>query len=371
MSQKKKILFLLHFPPPIHGSSLVGAQIKNSKLINESFHCHYINLLLSSTIDASNIGSVEKLLKAINIAFSLIKELVYFRPKLCYFALTATGKAFFKDALYVLLIKIFRVKIIYHLHNKGIINFNENALFNAFYSFVFSNTKVILLSDLLYEDISKYVLKQNTYICYNGLSFIEILDTRKINDPPKIPHLLFLSNLLHSKGVFELIEALKILRQKKIIFRCNIVGNEGDLTYTEVNKKISIHALNVHVSCLGAKYENEKIEIYKDSDIFVFPTLNDCFPLVLLEAMYFSLPIISTREGGIPDIVEDGVTGFLVEKGNAEQLARKLEILIINENLRLSMGFAGRKKYEEKFTTLKFETRLNDIFNNEAHKLCR
>ena len=97
------------------------------------------------------------------------------------------------------------------------------------------------------------------------------------------------------------------------------------------------------------------------SDIFVLPTYNDCFPLVLLEAMSFSLPIISTFEGGIPDIVNDELTGYLVQQRDSVALAEKIELLIQNPDLRKKMGIAGRKIFLQKFTLDKFENRLISI----------
>jgi glycosyltransferase involved in cell wall biosynthesis len=79
--------------------------------------------------------------------------------------------------------------------------------------------------------------------------------------------------------------------------------------------------------------------------------------------MQFSLPIVSTFEGGIPDVVENGVTGFLVPQKDVEALADKLEILIKSPELRKQMGAAGRKKYEEEFTLERFEGRMVEILN--------
>jgi glycosyltransferase involved in cell wall biosynthesis len=86
-------------------------------------------------------------------------------------------------------------------------------------------------------------------------------------------------------------------------------------------------------------------------------------PLVLLEAMQHSLPVVSTFEGAIPDVVEDGVTGFLVLQRDAIALAEKIELLIKNPELRTSMGIAGRKRYENNFTISIFENRLKEILN--------
>jgi glycosyltransferase involved in cell wall biosynthesis len=96
-------------------------------------------------------------------------------------------------------------------------------------------------------------------------------------------------------------------------------------------------------------------------DLVAFPTYNECFPLVLLEALCYSLPVVASNEGGIPDIVENGVSGYLVGKKDAQGLAKMLELLIVDRALRTSMGYEGRKRYKQHFTQLRFETRMRDI----------
>jgi glycosyltransferase involved in cell wall biosynthesis len=140
-----------------------------------------------------------------------------------------------------------------------------------------------------------------------------------------------------------------------------MVGDVGDVCEQTFNLKLQEIGLTNHVHYIGKKYGNEKDAIFSNSDIFVHPTLNDCFPLVLLEAMKNSLPIVSTFEGGIPDIVNDNITGFLVPRNDASALAEKLELLISNPDLRLEMGKEGRKKFEKEFKLEKFEERLIEI----------
>ncbi|MDP3914551.1 MAG: glycosyltransferase family 4 protein, partial [Bacteroidota bacterium] len=118
----------------------------------------------------------------------------------------------------------------------------------------------------------------------------------------------------------------------------------------------------------GRKLGSEKEFAFKNADIFAFPTYEDCFPLVLLEAMSFSKPAVTTFEGGIQDIVEDGITGFLVTQKNAEALSDKLEILIKNTELRRQMGKSGRRKYKEEFTLNIFENEMADILQQVIKK---
>ena len=124
------------------------------------------------------------------------------------------------------------------------------------------------------------------------------------------------------------------------------------------------------VEYLGRKYDKEKETIFKQADIFAFPTYysNECFPLVLLEAMQVSLPILSTDEGGISSIIEEGKTGFLIPQKNSKVLAEKLQILIEQPELRVKMGQEGFKKYNEEFTLAKFEESLTSILNKTIAK---
>lgn len=98
----------------------------------------------------------------------------------------------------------------------------------------------------------------------------------------------------------------------------------------------------------------------------MFPTYyhNECFPLVLLEAMQHGVPCISSGEGGVPDIIENGKTGYIVERRRPEQLAAKIERLLNDRVLRESMGRAGRGKFQREFTLRTFEERICEVLEN-------
>ena len=103
----------------------------------------------------------------------------------------------------------------------------------------------------------------------------------------------------------------------------------------------------------------------------LFPTFyhNECFPLVLLEAMEHGLPCISTTEGGIPGIVDDGKTGFLVPKHDVAVLADKILLLLNDSVLRSNMGKVGREKFEKEFTLEVFEKRMTWILEHIVYPI--
>jgi glycosyltransferase involved in cell wall biosynthesis len=391
-----KIYFILHIPPPVHGSSIVGGIIKVSKLINESFDCRHINLGTSASVDEIGKNPAGKLLRYISLIWQVKKELIFFRPNICYLTISSKGIGFYKDVLIVLLAKLFRIKRVYHFHNKGVRTKQDRLIDNLLYRVVFKNADVILLSKYLYPDIQKYVPVERVHYCPNGIPDGKGLRAQsagqdeegsehraqgEVKDSPetfnfeprtrnkKVTEILFLSHLIESKGVFVLLDALIILRERGILFHCKMIGGEGDVSEKQMRRKISEAGLTDDILLAGKKYGEDKQEAFEVADIFVHPTFNDCLPLVLLEAMQYSLPVVSTPEGAIPDVVEDGVTGFLVPQKDPIALAEKLEILIKAPNIRKSMGAAGRLKYEREFTLGIFETRLKEILEKIGGEL--
>lgn len=362
---KPKALFILHLPPPVHGSSMVGMQIKNSKLINDNFDASYVNLNTSLNVNQIGKLNLSKIKTYLNILYIVFLHLIKNKYSIVYIAPTVSGGGFYKDFWVVALVKIFHYKKIFlHLHNKGCSK-NKGKLNTFLYRIFFKNTVVILLSKLLYVDIKEYVKEDQIRICPNGIDVTSLIEsdfnTRVTNESINI---LYLSNLIKSKGIFDLIDACKILKENNVPFICNLVGGEGDISIDSLSEYIKLLDLVNEVKYLGKKYDEEKKEIFLKSEIFIQPTLNDVLPLVIIEAMQFKLPVISTNEGGIPDLVIDNYNGFIVDKNNPRMLAERLEVLISNKQLREELGNNGEKLFFEKYTFDQFESNLFEILKN-------
>jgi phosphatidyl-myo-inositol dimannoside synthase len=120
------------------------------------------------------------------------------------------------------------------------------------------------------------------------------------------------------------------------------------------------HELGVadHVRFVRGPSQEELFACYAHCDVFALPSAGEGFGLVFLEAMAHGKPVIGGAQGGIPDVVEDGVTGLLVPPGEVETLGRALESLLLNRERALEMGARGRERVQTKFTFGQFECRL-------------
>lgn len=288
------------------------------------------------------------------------------RYDLCYLAITCHGVGFLKDAPFVLLCKLFGRKVVIHQHNKGMVKDVDRPIYRWLLPMVYRNTKVILLSWRLYADIEKVVRREQVMICPNGIPDTNRSKTsvERHND---VPHILFLSNLIVSKGVLVLLDALKILKEKGYRFVCNFVGGETkELNGRRFIQEIETRRLEGIAVYHGRKYGKDKEDFLQMADMLVFPTyyFNECFPLVILEAMMYGLPVISTDEGGIKDEVKDGQNGFVVKPQDAVALADAIQRLLDDKDARHTMGVEGRRMFKERFTMECFENNIKGILND-------
>lgn len=358
---KPKILFLMHMPPPVHGASMVGKYIHDSKVVNDSFECHYINPTTARNLEDVSKFRIGKIFDVFSLIRKVRKEIKRIQPDLVYFTANAGGIPFYKDFLLVEAIKFCGCPIVIHYHNKGVATRQDHWLDSKLYTRFFKGLKVILLAEALYADIQKFVNKKDCYIVPNGIPVEETeLSEKKTTSNLNI---LYLSNMMAEKGVWTLVDACKELKSRGVHFKCDFVGGWKDISEDMFNNRLNEYDLKDCISAYGAKYGDEKSKFLQNADAFVFPTYysKECFPLVLLEAMNYSLACVSTTEAGIPDIIDDGKTGFLVDKKNSVALANALEKLSEDRGLCLSMGAEGKRKFDALYTLNIFEQNLVSV----------
>lgn len=197
---------------------------------------------------------------------------------------------------------------------------------------------------------------------YSGIRRCEIVDERDFQtNSLRCPvRLLFVGGLIPQKGIITLLEMAEILSQRGIAFTLDIVGPGKDRPYvidklktTKTKDKIIFH---------GAVAHDKVMKYYRNSDIFCFPSKEESFGNVLAEAMAAGLPVISSKAGAIPEVVEDGKTGILVEPGRADTFGDAVEFLINHPEKMRQMGIEGIRRVKENFTWEKTAERLEQIY---------
>ncbi len=365
LQNKTKVLYFIQLPPPLHGVSAINKIVYESDLINADIHKKLVEIRFSNSASEASKLSLIKIFRLIKIIIKLCLVFLIFRPKIIYFSLFPTGKVFYRDFLFVLCIKIFGVTPIYHLHGKGIDLKAKNRFDLFLYRFTFRNSNIIHLSNgLLNREINPLNVKNcNCKVVENGIVNKNAnIDFSKHND--EVVKILFLSHVILSKGIQVLLDAILLLSKKNLNFVVHVVGGFYDSLYkTEIENYIIQNNLSKWVQFHGPKYGDDKYKFLKECHIFVHPTLDDAFPLVLLEAMQFGLPIISTYEGAIPEIIDNGATGILIKQNDSVELSANIEKLILERDLRISMGTMGFNKFSQNYTIDIFQSKMKKVFD--------
>jgi glycosyltransferase involved in cell wall biosynthesis len=335
--------------------------IKSSQ-ITEAYRTKHVNLSTSQQIADIGKFSPAKLFLSFRCLLQILKNLIAFRPHLVYLTLAPSGFAFYRDAVYIQFIKLFPTRLVLHLHGQGIrAGARDSRLFRLLCKSIFRKAHVIFLSDRLKEDAIEFV-RTPPLVVNNGIpDEIAIRTNAASNNSPV--RILYLSNYVRSKGILDLVDALEIVARTHKDFHCDLVGKPFDISNEFLTDYVRQKGLSDKVTVHGARYGEEKTGFLKNADIFILPSYNDAFPLVILEAMKFALPIISTFEGGIPDIVDDTIDGLLIPKRDIGMLSEKITFLLDHPAERVRLGNAARRKFLDKFTLAVFEKNMRLAFD--------
>jgi glycosyltransferase involved in cell wall biosynthesis len=155
------------------------------------------------------------------------------------------------------------------------------------------------------------------------------------------------------KGHDDLLEAFALIFPASPATQLHIFGKGSAEYETYLREKAASLGIADKISWHG--FVPDRATIYRSMDICVVPSRSEePFPTAAIEAAFFGIPVVATRRGGLPEIVEDGVTGFLVDAENPKELASRLKTLLVDDQLRHKMGEDARRRASEKFNRKRF-----------------
>ena len=216
--------------------------------------------------------------------------------------------------------------------------------------------------------LTHHVAESETLTIYNGVNFKRFTTTAQdsarstLGLPRDIKIISSVAMLIPEKGIQHLIDAIALLvtRFGHYDLLVLIIG-EGGYRETLEQKAVQL-GVSPYITFLGRR--SDVHDIIAASDVVAVPcTWEESFGLIIAEAMAGGKPVVASRTGGIPELIDDGVTGFLVSPGNSKQLAQFLHRLLSNPDERMRMGKAGYKKAHQMFDLVKQVDKLVDLYS--------
>ena len=177
-------------------------------------------------------------------------------------------------------------------------------------------------------------------------------------------NLIFVGRLVEAKGLAVLFDALSDLVATRPELTLTVVGDGPDRTVLE--RKAADRGLADHVRFVGSKSQAEVAELLTTAELFVLPSYAEGVPVVVMEALGCGVPVVASFVGGMAELVEDGVNGFLVAPSDPQALGRRIAQLLDDGELRASMGAAGRDKVLADFDSSHEAGRLATLLTNNA-----
>jgi glycosyltransferase involved in cell wall biosynthesis len=385
-----KLLVFAHVPPPYHGQSYAvkmmlesfGGNRRNAAVPAEGpnrfgIECYHVNARYSKTLE--DIGEFRGGKIFLVLFYCLQAIWCRFRHGVTnFYYVPAPGKpvALYRDWLVMLFCRPFFKKIVFHWHAAGLARWLETAVSMRTRSFTYRLMKnadlSIILSEFNHRDAEKLTARRIAVV-NAGLPDPcprfeqDILPRRrtrlarraKIMSVDFVPagaddaavNVLFLAHCMREKGMFDAVEGVALANQKlaaeksPLHFRLTLVGAfVSNAEKTELLDLVRQRGLQNRVECLGFVSDERKAQALGEADLFCFPTYYraESFGAVLVEAMAFGLPIVTTRWRSIPEILPPDYPGLVAPK-SPDQIAAALLRLSTSDHAELLRGVFVRR----------------------------
>jgi len=274
---------------------------------------------------------------------AFIRTLYSFKPHLIHINPSLNYKSLTRDSIYLFLAKQLRFKVIFFIHgwHEGVYKYfkRKNLLVRIWLKKVFNlPDRVIVLAESFRKQLIDFGIKSSMIeVLTIMIDYKKYFQYREKKSKRKI-YILFLSKFVRDKGVYEVVKAIPVVLKKHTNGKVNFILAGSGPEVSSLKSLTEKFGVTEHAKFVGQVRGQKKINIFQDADVFVFPSHHEGFPTVIAEAMAAGLSVISTGVGAIPEIIENGVNGLLLDKPDENELAMAILDLINNPELMTRMS---------------------------------
>lgn len=366
MNKKKRILICGILPPPNFGHSMMYQMLMRSRFVEE-FDVVFLNMNFWTYGKHKKI-TIDKLLKLFKYYVQFVWRVLLRRPDFILYNMSFYKMPFLKDVLFCFTGRLLGCRYVIHDMGKYVRELYDTGSWM---------TKKMVRLYLRWAAAS-IIQGECVRVFYDGL-----MDQKKLWVVPgcvedtqgwDVPvlekngklNVLYFSFLSEDKGVYTAFSAARKVLVKSPEVRFVFVGPvESDRVRKELDALCEQFPDNTQY--LGYVDDaGKRTACFRSADIFMFPTHRECFGLVLLHAMAERLPVIASIEGAIPEVIREGENGFLINKGDDEQLVERIFRLVNSRSLRETMGQVNRQRYLKAYSLREYGRKMIETFEGIA-----
>lgn len=310
-------------------------------------------------------GGIAALWRYFFSPFQLFWYLLTKSPDIIHVNSSLEPKSFWRDLVYVLIGKMSGIKLIYQVHGGDLPErfLGTSAVGRRFLRWSLSLADaIVLLAEVEREAYSRFGGFKNIVVIPNA---IELADYEglapKLFDKNEFV-LGYIGRLADDKGIKESLKALGVLRARGIEDLKFVVAGSGPFE-GELKRMVAEDGLAESVEFVSPVFGDGKIRFWKEMDLFLFPTYHrEGLPYTVLESMASGTPIITTRTGGIPDVIQDGKQGLFVVLHSPEAIADAIISLVHDKQRLRKMSIAAVQRAHDFYGIGRLEGQFSELY---------
>ena len=302
----------------------------------------HLNLLMESALgedfdivhfqvgsEGRDEGAIGKVMRLIVSPFFLAASIIFRHVALVHINTSLNPKAYWRDLAYLFVSKALGARVVYQVHGGKLPRkfFARSPILTAFLRWTLRLPDVVVvLAQVELRAYREFVPDQDVVALPNGIDCRPYSVIPTVQSAPDRPlQLVYIGRVAREKGLYETLQGLRLAHELGVDARIVIAGNGAE--ESRLRRYAQALGIAARVCFVGSVFGSDKVKLLFGADVMVLPSYSEGLPYALLESMAAGVPVIATPVGAIPDVVSDGIHGYLVPPRDGKAIAEALAML--------------------------------------------
>ena len=335
-----------------HRAAVSGVSTHLNLLLDSSLADEYDVVHFQVGSEGRDEGLIGKVLRLLVSPLFLAASIVFRHVSIVHLNTSLNPKAYWRDLVYLFVSKALGARVVYQVHGGELPRkfFARSPLLTSFLRWTLGIPDlVVVLAQVELRAYREFVPRQDVVALPNGIDCRPYSGIPTVqSDSSRALQLVYVGRIAREKGLYETLQGLRLAHELGVDARLVVAGSGPE----EPRLRRYAQALGIapRVCFVGPIFGADKVKLLSGADVMVLPSYSEGLPYALLEAMAAGVPVIATPVGAIPDVVSDGIHGFLVPARDGKAIAESLAVLAGDRDKLSWMSRACRRRIRAAFS---------------------